>query len=183
MRAVRDRAEAHWLPSRFRYAIFRLLALFMIRRAKPKEACGLVLVIDRDQSAVEYYLVAVWLLVTLSCYVAVLLTRITHGVIAFAAAVPIASVVIKFPLYAGGIFAIALKAIGIGREDVRRANTVLTYAGLIVISAWFAAADTWARPIAIAFLIVIGINALAAVAVWLLRNRIVDVEKRYGIAT
>ena len=181
MRAVRDRAEARWLPSRFRYAIFRLIALVMIGRAKPKEARGLVLVIDRDQSAPEYYIISIWLLVTASCYVGALLSPLTTGAVAALAAVPVAAMVIKFPLYVGGVTAIGLRALGSRVQDVKSMNSKLTYSMLILVSLWFIRSESWIRYVAIAFFVVLAINALASIVVLLMRGRIAAVERAYGV--
>ena len=181
MNAVRDRAEARWLPSRFRYAIFRLIALMMISRAKPKEARGLVLVIDRDQSAPEYYIISTWLLVTASCYVGALLSPLTTRAIAALAAVPVAAMVIKFPLYLGGLTAIGLRALGSRVEDMRSTNSKLTYGMLMLASLWFIRNESWIRYVAVAFFVVLAVNALASIVVVLLRGRIAAVDRAYGV--
>lgn len=181
MRAVRDRAEARWLPSRFRYAIFRILAYVVLRKSRPKRKCGLVLVIDRDQSAWEYYLIAIWMLATVTCYTAAVLAPFTNRAIAATAALPVASIAIKFPLYIGGVTALALKAIGIGKDDVRRVNSIFTYAVLIIAASYFVTVESWVHYVAISFLLIVAANGAAALILWLLRSRIAELEASYGL--
>src|SRR5687768_12212735 len=116
MRTVRDRPDARWLPSRFRYAISRLIAFALIRRSRPREAWGLVLVVDRDQSATEYYVISIWLLLTVSCYVGAVLSPVTNSVVAAIVAIPIASLIIEAPIYLSAAAMPVLRAAGIGQE-------------------------------------------------------------------
>src|SRR4051794_21762234 len=68
---IRNRPEARWLPSRHRFALFRLYALLRLVSAKPEQTeAELVLPIERDQSAHEQYAVALWIYVTAVAYVA-----------------------------------------------------------------------------------------------------------------
>ena len=182
MKAVRDRAEARWLPSRFRYALFRLVAFGIIRRSRPKQACGLVLVIDRDQSASEYYLISLWLLLTVSCYVGATLSRVTNGVLAAVAAIPIASMLIETPIYLSGAAMPLLRAAGIRQERSLRVASMMLYGLLILAAAYFALAESWVRYVAISFLVIIAANAIAAVVMWSLRQRIAELERTYGEA-
>jgi FtsH-binding integral membrane protein len=181
MKTVRDRADARWLPSRFRYALFRLAAFGIIRRSRPREASGLVLVIDRDQSASEYYVISVWLLLTVSCYVGACLSRITNGVVAAIAAIPLASLLIE-AVYLSGAAMPALMAAGIRQERSLRVASMMLYGLLILAAAYFVLAESWVRYVAISFLVIVAVNAIAAVVVWSLRRRIADLERAYGVA-
>ena len=181
MKTVRGRADALWLPSRFRYAIFRLIAFGVVRRNRPREAGGLVLVIDRDQSASEYYLISVWLLLTVSCYVGAGLSRVTNGVLAALAAIPIASLLIEAPIYLSGAAMPALRAAGIRQERSLRVASMMLYGLLILTAAYFALTESWVRYVAISFLVIVAANGVAAVVVWLLRRRIAELENTYGV--
>lgn len=181
MKTVRDRADARWLPSRFRYALFRLVAFGIIRRSRPKEAHGLVLVIDRDQSASEYYLISIWLLLTVSCYVGAGLSRVTNGVLAAVAAIPIASLIIE-AIYLSGAAMPGLRAAGVRQERSLRVASMMLYGLLMLTAAYFTFAESWVRYVAISFFVVVMVNAVAAVVVWSLRRRIADLERAYGVA-
>lgn len=181
MKTVRDRAEARWLPSRFRYALFRLVAFGIIRRSRPKEACGLVLVIDRDQSASEYYVISVWLLLTVSCYVGAGLSPVTNGVVAAIAAIPLASFLIEAIYLSGAAAMSALGAGGIRQEHSLRVASMMFYGLLILTATYFVLAESWVRYVAISFLVIVAVNAIAAVVVWPLRRRIAELEKTYGV--
>ncbi|MBV8546295.1 MAG: hypothetical protein JO088_16250, partial [Acidobacteria bacterium] len=66
MNVVADKPEAHWLPSRHRFALSRLIAYAKLRRARAiaKNAEHLILPIDRDQTAAEMNGVALWVFFT-----------------------------------------------------------------------------------------------------------------------
>lgn len=180
MKTVRNRADARWLPSRFRYAIFRLIAFGVIRRSRPREASGLVLVIDRDQSASEYYAISVWLLLTVSCYVGAGLSRVTNGVVAAIAAIPLASLLIEV-VYLSGAAMPSLGAAGIRHEHSLRLASIMLYALLFVTAVYFTLSQSWVRYVAISFLIIVAVNAIASVVVWSLRRRIAELERTYGV--
>lgn len=182
MRTVRDRLDARWLPSRFRYAIFRLVAFGVIRRSRPREVRGLVLVVDRDQSASEYYLISAWLLLTVSCYVCAGLSPVTNGVVAGVAAIPIASLIMEAPMYLSGAVMPVLRAAGIRQESSLRVASMMLYGLLLLTAAYFALAESWVRYVAVSFFAIMAANAVAAVVVWSLRRRIAELEKTYGVA-
>jgi hypothetical protein len=128
-------------------------------------------VIDRDQSASEHYIVSMWLLLTMSCFTGAALSLVTHRVLAAIAAVPVAQVVIKFPMYIGGVAAIAFR-----HGEVHRFNTAFTLVFIGGFAWYFATRESWVRYVAIIFFAVIAANAIAAVIVWLLRDRIAQIE-------
>src|SRR5688500_10333131 len=75
LKIVRDRLDARWLPSRFRFAIFRLIAYVVFRLTRQKEERGIVVVIDRDQSAIENYSVAAVVMLVVTSFAYAALTR------------------------------------------------------------------------------------------------------------
>lgn len=182
MKTVKDRAEARWLPSRFRYAIFRLFAYGMIRRSRPREVNGLVLVIDRDQSASEYYVISAWLLVTVTCYVGAVLSRVTSGTIAAIAALPVALLIIDLPIFLPGLVMPALRAAGVQQKHSLRVASILLYGLLTIAASYLVLEQSWVRYVAFSFFAILLVNAIAAVVVWSLRGRIADVERAYGVA-
>ena len=62
MRVVRDCPQAQYLPLRHHFALARLLAFFASRFRSPAapHVDRVVHALDRDQSAVENYGVAIW---------------------------------------------------------------------------------------------------------------------------
>src|ERR1043166_10136563 len=83
---VFDRPDARWLPSRHRVALARLIAYAKLRgaRADAKNAEHLILSIDRDQTAAEMNVVAIWVFLTTTCYIAPALPLIWSGAVVVA---------------------------------------------------------------------------------------------------
>ncbi len=182
MNTVKDRAEARWLPARFRYAIFRLFAYGMIRRSKPRQSSGLILVIDRDQSALECYVISAWLLVTVSCYVGAVLSHVTSDTIAALAALPVASMVIELPMYLAGIAMPALRAAGVRQQHSLRVASMILFGLLTIAASYLVLEESWVRYVALSFFAILTVNGAAAVAVWSLRGRIAKIESALGVA-
>ena len=175
MRTVRDRADARWLPSRFRYAAFRLMAYVIARRVKPREQRGLVLVIDRDQSAIEHYGIAAFVLLTVSSYITAALSVRYHAAIILIAAVPLAALALELPLY--------LHALTFPGKHAIRFHSVFLWVLLTAAALYFATWQTWVRFPARAFLLVLGLNGVSALILRLLRGRIAALEAAYGVST
>ena len=173
MKAVRDRAEARWLPSRFRHATFKLLAYAILRRSKPRQQRGLVLIIDRDQSALEHYTLAAYGLATASCYVAAVLSIRYHAALVLIASLPLAALAIETPLYLHCLTASHKRAIAL--------HTLLSWVLLTAAAAYFATWQNWVRIPARLFLVVLGINGASAFVLRLLRGRIAAAEAAYGV--
>jgi hypothetical protein len=107
MEMIEDDPSAFWLPSRHRFALSRLIAFVMFKRAKMKlEVDHLLLAIDRDQSAIETYTLSVWVLAASACYVAAVLP-LSPGW-AMLLGIPIAAFLLQLPLYFGATSAIML---------------------------------------------------------------------------
>jgi hypothetical protein len=164
VRAVRDRADARWLPSRYRFALFRLLAYLRLRATKPQPVRGLMLMIDRDQSAIEIYSVAVWLTLTLIAYLSEEL-----GVIV---AIVIACIVIQIPMYVvSPLLGRVLKTSG------RQINSAAYMLLFVIASLHYARAHGWIRFVAWQFLALVTLNAIAAMLAFALRGRIAALEE------
>ena len=167
MKVVRGRADARWLPSRHHFALFRLYAFLRLAGAKPQPREGLVLVIDRDQTAFEHHGASIWIMLTLMCYIAAGLSAAWPLPLAIAASIPIAAIVIEIPMYVSGL----LLRQGAWLNGIA---TLLFMAGL---SAYFARQGSWARFVAYQFFAVLAINAVAAIVVFLLRAPIARLER------
>lgn len=151
---MRDRAEARWLPSRYRFSIFKVIAWMAYRGADVEERPGLVLAIDRDQTALENYTVAVFVVITGTCFIAASLPFLPW----------VLSAIIG--LFTTAVILQVLVCLPIGPRASRWRNNVdlksfITMFILTVAAAWYAAASTWVRIVAWTFVGVLVINGLA----------------------
>jgi hypothetical protein len=158
---VRDKPAAKWMPSRHRFAIARLIAYVMLFVARPKapEADHMILAIDRDQSTVESYTTTIWYLGTLTCF----LTAFVPVILAF----PLALIVVEIPIYVFGL-----------PFNNRRAVSMGYVACGAAASAYFAMQPTWLRFVAYGYFGMLALDAIAFMAMWLLRNRVRAAEER-----
>lgn len=174
MNVVADRPEAHWLPSRHRFAVSRLIGYWKLRgaRAVANDIEHLILPIDRDQSAGEMNGAAIWLFITTVCYVASVLPLIWPA--AIVVAIPIAAIAIHFPILVIGPIVRML----IGDGNHIKIISVITMTLLVAASAYFATSASWARYVAWLFFVVLIVNGAAAIVVWFLRGSIRAAEER-----
>jgi hypothetical protein len=171
---VIDRPAARWLPSRHRFALSWLIAYARLRgaRAVANDVEHLILPIDRDQTAAEMNGIAIWVFVTTVCYVAATLPLTWP--LAIVVAIPIAAIVIHFPIVVIGPIVRML----IGDGDHIKVISVITMAMLVIASSYFAASSSWSRYVAWLFFAVLIANGAAAILVWLLRDGICEAEER-----
>ncbi|MGA8810733.1 MAG: hypothetical protein WB973_22905 [Thermoanaerobaculia bacterium] len=174
MNVVTDRPEAHWLPSRHRFALSRLIAYANLRgaRAPVNDVEHLILPIERDQTAIEMNAVAVWVFLTTVCYIATTLPLILPA--AIVVAIPLAAIVLQFPIVVIGPIVRML----IGDGDHVKIISAITMALLVIASSYFAVSNSWPRSVAWLFFAVLIMNGAAAIIVRLLRNRIRAAEER-----
>jgi len=169
MTIVRGRADARRLPSRHRFALFRLAALMRLRNAAPRPA-DVVLFLDRDQNAIDHHAASLWIVLTIACYLAGTLFAAWPVVAALAVSVPLALMAVQFPVAIIGL----LTARTARRHLI---NSVALMSVLILLAVHFARGTSWVRFAAWQFLAVIGLNAIAAVIVFLLRAPIARLER------
>ena len=170
MKVVRDRADARWLPSRHRFAIFRLIAWALFTTVGPKPEPGLALGIDRDQSALESYAVATWIMVSATCFAFALLDRVLFSAVA-AVFAPIAAVIVL------QLFVVAPGLVKRWRDrDNTGTNSFITMLAMSVTALYLVQGDQWIRGVAWFFLVCMGVNALASIVAWLLRARFAAIE-------
>ena len=167
MKVVRGRADARWLPSRHRFALFRLYAFLRLLGAKPEPRAGLVLVIDRDQTAFEHHGASLWIVLTSACYIASALSAAWPLPLAILAAIAIVPLAIEVPFYVSGLLV----------RKGSRVNGVFTLLVLAAASLHFVRQTTWVRVVALLFFAVVAINAMAAAIVFLLRAPIARLER------
>lgn len=162
MTVVRDRAEARWLPSRHRFALFRLYAYLRLRGAPHEPREGLVLIVDRDQTAFEHHGMSLWIVLTLACYAAASVFANWPPAAAIVPSLLLAAAAVEVPLVLRG---------------GSRTNGLVIMLLLIAASAYFALQTTWVRFAAWQFLGLLAINAIAATIVFLLREPIARLER------
>ncbi len=165
MKVVRERADARWLPSRHRFALFKLLAWTRFRSSGPKPQAGLALGIDRDQSAIENYTVAAWIMASASCFTFALLDRVLLSAAAAVLAPFVAAAVLQVFVVAPG-FVKAWR-----NRDNTGLNSFVTITAITVTAIYFAQSDQWVRIIAWLFLASLAMNAIASLVTRLLRAR------------
>ena len=159
MKVIRGRADARWLPSRHRFALFRLYAFLRLKRAKPEPRESLILVVDRDQTAFEHHGASLWIVLTVTCYFAAL--------VPWPLAFPLALVAIEVLICLGGLLM---------RRGARGTGFVLSLL-LVLASAYFALHRSWVRFAAWQFFALIALNAIASAIVFLLREPIARLER------
>lgn len=171
MNFVRGRAEARWLPSRHNFALFRLAAYLRLRSAKPRTRDD-ILFIDRHQSTTETWAVGLWLVATLSCYLATSWFPSWPLPLALAASFPLAWIGVQVVAVALGILLTLVM-----RSDLHlNVNSFLCMLLFTSAAAWYATRPTWVRFVGWQFLAMLVLNAIAAVIVYLLRDPIARLE-------
>ena len=153
MKLVRN-ADARWLPSRHRYALARLVAFVLFQKRWLRHRTPNVYAIDRDQSTVESYTISVWILATVTCYLAPFTT--------WWLALPAAMIAIEIPMYVSGLLL----------NNVR-INSMVLWTLLAIASI----RGGWVGRF---FFGVVAANAVAAVILFALRRRIRELEERCG---
>lgn len=167
MKIVRGRADARWLPSRHRFALFRLYAVLRLRTAAPEPCEGLVMIVDRDQTAVEHHAVSLWIALTVTCYLAATLFSRWPVPLALPVAFLLSPVAIHVPL-------LSIAALTLGN---RRVNSFMLMFAFVALAIYFARHASWARFAAWQFLIVVALNAIAAAIVFASRGAIARLER------
>ena len=176
MRIVRDCPQARYLPSRYHFALARLLAFAASRFRSPAAARvdRVVYAIDRDQSAVENYGVAIWFVVTLACYLGFLLPfRAPFDILAAVVIAPLSAQIAI--LLVGGAFTL------MGMKNNLAILSAATMSVMIAVSSYLATATAPVRFVAWFFLFVVALNAIAWLILLPLRNSIRELEKQCGV--
>lgn len=183
MKIARGRAEARWLPSRHRFALFRLWAFARLRSARPEPRPARILMIDSDQSAVECYTVSTWVWLTTSAYVAFELAKPWPLPFAILASLPLGSLAIQVPIYTMGVFVLpAIQALSRARLALAGISSTVLMVLQLVAASHYALERTWIRFVAWQFLAIVALNAIAATIVFLLRGSIARLEATYECA-
>ncbi|MEA2491415.1 MAG: hypothetical protein QOH21_3207 [Acidobacteriota bacterium] len=181
MKAIHERADARWLPSRHNFAFFRLVAFVRLRNVRPQPERGLLLMVDRHQSQMENYSLSVWVMATVTCFIAGTLFGSRHVALAFALAVPTAVVGLQVAIVGTGLLVELFSAVtGVKVHDSVRASSAALMLLFLGTSAWVAATSpTWVRWAAWQVLALVALNAIAAMLLFLLRAPIARAERTY----
>jgi hypothetical protein len=193
VRIARPQAAVAWVPSRHRYALFRLIAYLRLasgadaprgdRGRRPDTDLGanaVVLAIDRDQSSVEAYTVCVLVWLTVSAFFAAVLSSALGLPAAIAVGIPIAALTLTlFVVMTGLVVTPVLHAVGLprGPDNIAPATTVMLIAVTLAAS-YLATLSTWVRIPAWLFLGALGVNGVAAIFLFLVRQRVRAAESR-----
>ena len=159
MRFVRDRDDARWLPTRFHFALFRLIAIVRMSLMEPRTRPGIIVAVDRYQSTVESYTISVWYFVTVSCFFS--------AVMPLWAAIAVASLVVQLPIY----------VVGRGQG----VNSIILMSSATLAAAYLITQQTWLRFVAAQFLAILALNAIAALILLPMRGTIRKLEARCGL--
>lgn len=159
MRIIRDREDARWLPSRFRFALFRLGAFVKMQFTEPRQRRGVIIAVDRDQSTIENYTISIWYLATITCFLA--------AVMPLAIAILFSTVFVQIPMYVAG--------------GGQRVNSMVMMSLAAIAAAYLAMEPSWIRFAAWQFLAVVALNAIAALIMLLLRGAVRRMEARCGL--
>lgn len=147
------------VPSRHRFALFRLGAFLRLRLTQtPIKRDDVVYMTDPDQSAFENYSVAVWTVLMISCY-------FTDFVTPFLA-----------PLLAAISVHVPICTIGLLRKNRNNIHLVgiITMSLLALAAVMYATSESWLRFVAWQFFASIALNALAAVILFVIGKQKVD---------
>lgn len=183
MRLLEGREEQQCMPSRYHFALFRFVAYLRLRRVRVIGEPDRILSIHRYQSTVEMFGVSVWVLFTVSCYVAAWLTERGSLPLAWAIllAMPLAWFAVQSLIIGFGLLAPFLRALlGKRGEDNIALNSFLIMLVLVALSSYMAVQRTWVRFAAWQFLAAVGLNAVAAGLVFLFSGEIARLESSVG---
>jgi hypothetical protein len=180
---VRDRGDARWLPSRFNFALFRLMAYLRLRTSNPESTPGIALSIERHQSATENYLVAACVLALWIAFTATMLASVMPFPLACIIAFPAAALIVHLvPMCLVGLLVApaSRKITGHSAPDNLAISSAIMIIMTIAAAALLAAGTSPVRYAGTAFLFLTAINALASVVVFTMRRSIAETERRFG---
>lgn len=182
MTGIANRPAARWLPSRSHLAAFRLIGFLLSRHACDDAPRPGILAVNPAQNTVENYLVAIFTAATMTWYLALALERLVVLPAAIIIAALIAPLVVQIPLYftGGALLPLWRRVTGRSGANNLRFNSLLLMTILFALAAFFAFRSGWTRYLAIVWLAAGCLNAIAAIVMFLLRDRVRELEKRCG---
>ncbi len=171
---VRGRDDARWMPSRHRFALFRLAAFLRLRRTAPRPRPDVMIAVSGIGDAVENYGIATWVALTVTCYVASGLAW------PLALAIPVALVLAILLLHAAVIASGLTARLFSKDENHLRFNGAMLVVALIAAAVYYARSASWVRFIAWQFLAIVALNVIAAIVAFLLRDSIAKLEGTFA---
>jgi hypothetical protein len=186
MKSIRRHPDAHLLPSRRYFSIFKLVALLRLWRRREPGAThaaqpDVIVAIDAHQSTSETLITGSWFYLTAACYLTALVPAL-HPAIAVLFALPVA-VMLHQPVFIslGVVLTPALRAL-LRRKltDSADLNSAISMTLLALLSIQFLAARSWLRFVAWQFFLGLALNASAALVMRILRPRVEALEASYG---
>ncbi|HEX2120467.1 MAG TPA: hypothetical protein VHL59_02395 [Thermoanaerobaculia bacterium] len=174
MMIVRGRDDARWMPSRHRFALFRLAAYLRLRRAAPRPRPDVMIALTGIGDARENYGIAAWAALTVTCYVTSELPW--PLILAIPAALSLAMLLLQAVIIASGLTARLFSK----NENQLRFNGAVLGVALIAAAVYYARSASWVRFAAWQFLAFVALNALAAIVAFLLRDSIAKLEGTFA---
>lgn len=184
MIVIRDRGDARWLPSRFDFALFRLVAYLRLRTSPPENKPGIALSVERHQSASENYLVASCVLALGIAFTATMLDLVMPFALACIIAFPLGAMIVHLvPMWFAGFLVgpITRRINGTPSLNNNAAGSAVLIALAIAAAAILATGTSPLRHVGTTFLFLTAINALASVVVFTMRRSIAETERRFGV--
>ncbi|HEY5611437.1 MAG TPA: hypothetical protein VIL97_09535 [Thermoanaerobaculia bacterium] len=182
----RIRSGGEWLPSRFRYAAFRLVGFIRVSGIlpEPNERDERVLLTNGpEQTRFETYtmMILVTLFWTLD-FLEVIAPAPTMDEAIRRAPTALAAAILAFHamLPVGSLVTMSLQAIGLGRGTTPLTMITRFHVSVLTLfSIWVATEPSVLRWSGIVWLAMLVVNALAATILWFLRGRVKAVEDRW----
>lgn len=171
------RTDARHLPSRHRFALFRLAAFLRLRGARPVSDPTRLYFVDRDQSAFEQYAIAAWVFSTTAGLLCAALTRAWPWWAAFPVAMVLAGLSLQLPVVVLGVVFTLLERLTGRTMNRMQLISRFTLAVVMVASALSFQSSSWPRWVGAQFLGLVAANGLAAAVMLLLRRRVITLEQ------
>lgn len=182
MTGIANRPSARWLPSRSDLAIFRLIGFLLSRRACDEAPQPGMLAINPAQNTIEKFSVSAFAMFTVAWYLTLALERLLVAPAAIVIAVLFTPMAVQIPLYltGGALLPLWRRMTGRGDANNLRFNSIVLMTILFALAALFAFRGGWTRYLALTWLAAGCVNAIAAVAMFFLKDRVRELESRCG---
>lgn len=189
MTIARSQAAVPWVPSRHRFALFRLIAYVRLLRTRHEQmhpatgADRIVLAVDPDQSTAEAYTVAILVLLTVASFFAALLSARLVLAAAILIALPLAMLAFSAAMVLVGLVVTALRhAVGAPRAPSNiTVNSTVMLTGVTLAASYFATWQSWVRIPSWIFLGALVLNTACSAVLFVLRNRVRAAELRCAV--
>ena len=172
---IRNRADARWLPTRFNFALARLIAFVICKSSKPRPEAGLVISIDRHQSALENYLVALWFYSSTVAYLYVTLQTAVPPWAALPLALFITPMALQLSTHLFSSFGTSAWI----SVSHMRLNNVILMSVMSAASLYALTTGHWTRHVGMAALGLLTLNGLSAVIMRLLAPSLAALEASF----